>query len=70
MITIGNFEAYKKYKPFLSKINNEFKIEESYRKRIIGLEKFVMLQFDKDRIIAPIITAHFGYYKNGQYDLF
>jgi palmitoyl-protein thioesterase len=52
---------------FLADINNERRPRNNtYRKRLMSLERFVMVQFDDDTIVIPKETSLFGFYESGQ----
>lgn len=58
--------AYKESSTFLADINNERTINETYIDNLQKLNKFVMVKFTKDKIVQPIESQWFGYYKPGQ----
>lgn len=58
--------AYKESSTFLADINNERMINETYIDNLQKLNKFVMVKFTKDKIVQPIESQWFGYYKPGQ----
>ena len=41
----------------------------SYKENLLKLEKFVMVKWLQDSIIKPRVSAHFGFYKDGQVDI-
>uniref|UniRef100_A0A182ML56 Palmitoyl-protein thioesterase 1 n=1 Tax=Anopheles culicifacies TaxID=139723 RepID=A0A182ML56_9DIPT len=61
-----NEAKYKNSSTFLADINNERFINESYVKNLKKLNKFVMVQFNKDTIVQPLESQWFGYYTPGQ----
>ncbi|XP_022122260.2 palmitoyl-protein thioesterase 1 [Pieris rapae] len=61
-----NEEKYKKYSEFLSDINNEVTINQTYIDNLNRLEHFVMVKFDNDTIVQPKETEWFGFYAPGQ----
>ncbi|XP_055548589.1 palmitoyl-protein thioesterase 1 isoform X2 [Wyeomyia smithii] len=61
-----NEQAYKEASTFLADINNERTINQTYIKNLQQLNKFVMVKFTKDRIVQPIESQWFGFYKTGQ----
>lgn len=61
-----NEAKYKNSSTFLADINNERYINESYVKNLMKLNKFVMVQFNKDTIVQPLQSQWFGYYTPGQ----
>jgi palmitoyl-protein thioesterase len=49
----------------LPDINNELAQKNAtYKQRIIGLDRFVMVQFTQDTVIFPRISESFGYFAN------
>ncbi|XP_049277615.1 palmitoyl-protein thioesterase 1 [Anopheles funestus] len=61
-----NEAKYTNSSTFLADINNERSINESYIQNLQKLNKFVMVQFNKDTIVQPLVSQWFGYYKPGQ----
>ncbi|XP_035903186.1 palmitoyl-protein thioesterase 1 [Anopheles stephensi] len=61
-----NEEKYKNSSSFLADINNERFINQSYVENLQKLNKFIMVQFNKDTIVQPLESQWFGYYKPGQ----
>ncbi|EDS27414.1 palmitoyl-protein thioesterase 1 [Culex quinquefasciatus] len=61
-----NEQAYKESSTFLADINNERTVNETYIENLQQLNKFVMVKFTKDKIVQPIESQWFGYYKPGQ----
>ncbi|XP_036371521.1 palmitoyl-protein thioesterase 1 [Megalops cyprinoides] len=61
-----NEELYKTHSLFLADINQERAVNESYKKNLQSLEKFVMVKFLKDTIVDPVETEWFGFLKPGQ----
>ena len=41
----------------------------SYKENLLKLEKFVMVKWLQDTTIKPRVSAHFGFYKDGQVDI-
>ncbi|XP_017780363.1 PREDICTED: palmitoyl-protein thioesterase 1 [Nicrophorus vespilloides] len=62
-------DEYKKGSTFLSDINNEVNINQTYIDRLMSLEKFVMIKFEKDSMVQPIESEWFGFYKPGQSEI-
>ncbi|CAD5125040.1 DgyrCDS13284 [Dimorphilus gyrociliatus] len=60
-----NEDEYKKYSIFLADINQERKINESYKENLQKLNNFVMVMFNKDTMVQPKISEWFGFYKRG-----
>lgn len=61
-----NEEMYKKYSSFLSDINNELNVNQTYKDRLLTLENFVMVKFLNDSVVQPVESEWFGFYKPGQ----
>lgn len=61
-----NEYVYKESSTFLADINNERVVNETYIQNLQSLNKFVMVKFTKDKIVQPIESQWFGYYKPGQ----
>ncbi|KAL3275106.1 hypothetical protein HHI36_019877 [Cryptolaemus montrouzieri] len=61
-----NEDMYKKYSTFLSDINNELSINDTYRERLINLDKFAMVKFLNDTVVQPVESEWFGFYEPGQ----
>ncbi|XP_058449006.1 palmitoyl-protein thioesterase 1 [Malaya genurostris] len=58
--------VYKESSSFLADINNERAINQTYVDNLQMLNKFVMVKFTKDKMVQPIESQWFGYYKPGQ----
>lgn len=58
-------ETYRRRSTFLADINNERKVNLNYIKRLQNLNKFVMVKFTRDKIITPLDTAWFGFFRPG-----
>ncbi|CAH0546472.1 unnamed protein product [Brassicogethes aeneus] len=61
-----NEDLYKKSSTFLSDINNELTVNESYKENILKLDNFVMVLFENDTMVQPVESEFFGFYKPGQ----
>lgn len=61
-----NDDLYKKYSLFLADINQERVVNETYKKNLMSLNKFVMVKFLQDSIVDPVDSEWFGFYKAGQ----
>ncbi|XP_045463585.1 palmitoyl-protein thioesterase 1 [Harmonia axyridis] len=61
-----NEDMYKKYSTFLSDINNELTVNQTYKDNLLKLQNFVMVKFLNDSIVQPVDTEWFGFYKPGQ----
>uniref|UniRef100_H2YIF5 Palmitoyl-protein thioesterase 1 n=1 Tax=Ciona savignyi TaxID=51511 RepID=H2YIF5_CIOSA len=59
-------ETYKSSNIFLPDLNNDNTINEVYKQRLIGLNKFVMVKFTADTMVQPIASEWFGFYTPGQ----
>ncbi|XP_051027357.1 palmitoyl-protein thioesterase 1 [Acomys russatus] len=59
-------DAYRNYSTFLADINQERHVNESYRKNLMALKKFVMLKFLNDTMVDPVESQWFGFYRSGQ----
>ncbi|XP_044765306.1 palmitoyl-protein thioesterase 1 [Coccinella septempunctata] len=64
-----NEDMYKNYSSFLSDINNELTMNQTYKDRLLTLENFVMVKFLNDSIVQPVETEWFGFYKPGQAEI-
>ncbi|XP_073714428.1 palmitoyl-protein thioesterase 1 [Misgurnus anguillicaudatus] len=61
-----NDDLYKKYSLFLADINQEQGVNETYKKNLMSLNKFVMVKFLRDTMVDPVDSEWFGFYKLGQ----
>ncbi|XP_043940741.1 palmitoyl-protein thioesterase 1 [Protopterus annectens] len=61
-----NEELYRNNSLFLADINQEVMVNESYKKNMLSLKKFVMVKFLQDSMVDPKDTEWFGFYKPGQ----
>ncbi|XP_059412248.1 palmitoyl-protein thioesterase 1-like [Carassius carassius] len=59
-------DLYKKHSLFLADINQERVVNETYKKNLMSLNKFVMVKFLKDTMVDPVDSEWFGFYKPGQ----
>ncbi|XP_030360885.1 palmitoyl-protein thioesterase 1 isoform X1 [Strigops habroptila] len=59
-------DDYRKNSIFLADINQERGINETYKKNLMALKKFVMVKFLNDTMVDPPISEWFGFYKSGQ----
>uniref|UniRef100_A0A493SY54 Palmitoyl-protein thioesterase 1 n=2 Tax=Anas platyrhynchos TaxID=8839 RepID=A0A493SY54_ANAPP len=59
-------EDYRKSSIFLADINQERGINETYKKNLMALKRFVMVKFLNDTMVDPPISEWFGFYKSGQ----
>ena len=58
--------VYRNYSIFLADINQERCVNESYKKNLMALKKFVMVKFFNDSIVDPVDSEWFGFYRSGQ----
>lgn len=56
---------YRRKSSFLADINNERSVNQNYIRRLQSLNKFIMVKFLRDKIVYPIETSWFGFYKPG-----
>uniref|UniRef100_A0A3Q0SCJ3 Palmitoyl-protein thioesterase 1 n=1 Tax=Amphilophus citrinellus TaxID=61819 RepID=A0A3Q0SCJ3_AMPCI len=61
-----NDDLYKKNSRFLADINQERAVNETYKKNLQQLEKFVMVKFLQDSVVDPVDSEWFGFLKTGQ----
>ncbi|KAJ1177930.1 hypothetical protein NDU88_003181 [Pleurodeles waltl] len=61
-----NEEEYRNNSIFLADLNQERYVNESYKKNLMSLKKFVMVKFLKDTMVMPPESEWFGFYKPGQ----
>ncbi|KAM9419864.1 palmitoyl-protein thioesterase 1-like isoform 2-T3 [Salvelinus alpinus] len=61
-----NDDLYKKHSLFLADINQERVVNETYKKNLQLLDKFVMVKFLQDSVVDPVDTEWFGFLKTGQ----
>lgn len=61
-----NDDLYKKHSLFLADINQERAVNETYKKNLQRLEKFVMVKFLQDSVVDPLVSEWFGFLKTGQ----
>ncbi|CAM4578798.1 palmitoyl-protein thioesterase 1 [Lepidochelys kempii] len=59
-------EEYQKNSIFLADINQEKGNNETYKKNLMALKKFVMVKFLNDTMVDPPASEWFGYYRSGQ----
>ncbi|OQR70387.1 palmitoyl-protein thioesterase 1-like [Tropilaelaps mercedesae] len=58
--------TYRANSIFLADINNENRVNESYRDNLKKLEKLVLVKFGADTVVQPRESSWFGWYKPGQ----
>ncbi|XP_051927394.1 palmitoyl-protein thioesterase 1 [Hippocampus zosterae] len=61
-----NDDLYKKHSLFLADINQERVVNETYKKNLQMLDKFVMVKFLHDTVVDPVDSEWFGFLKTGQ----
>lgn len=61
-----NDDLYHKHSLFLADINQERVVNETYKKNLQQLEKFVLVKFLNDSVVDPVETEWFGFLKSGQ----
>ncbi|XP_023687893.1 palmitoyl-protein thioesterase 1 [Paramormyrops kingsleyae] len=61
-----NEDLYRTHSLFLADVNQERMVNESYKKNLQSLEKFVMVKFLQDSVVDPVDSEWFGFYKPGQ----
>ncbi|KAJ3609005.1 hypothetical protein NHX12_023533 [Muraenolepis orangiensis] len=59
-------DLYKKHSVFLADINQERAVNQTYKKNLQLLDKFVMVKFLQDTVVDPVATEWFGFLKTGQ----
>ncbi|XP_075867904.1 palmitoyl-protein thioesterase 1 [Nelusetta ayraudi] len=61
-----NEDLYKMHSLFLADVNQEKAVNETYRKNLQRLERFIMVKFLQDSVVDPVDTEWFGFLKSGQ----
>ncbi|XP_053606211.1 palmitoyl-protein thioesterase 1-like [Plodia interpunctella] len=61
-----NEDVYKRASQFLSDVNNELSINQTYVDNLNRLDHFVMVLFENDTIAQPKESSWFGFYAPGQ----
>ncbi|XP_060062130.1 palmitoyl-protein thioesterase 1 [Erinaceus europaeus] len=59
-------DTYRNHSIFLADINQERVFNQSYKKNLMALKKFVMVKFLNDSVVDPVESEWFGFYKSGQ----
>uniref|UniRef100_A0ABI8AJF3 palmitoyl-CoA hydrolase n=1 Tax=Felis catus TaxID=9685 RepID=A0ABI8AJF3_FELCA len=59
-------DMYRNHSIFLADINQERGVNESYKRNLMALKKFVMVKFLNDSIVDPVDSEWFGFYRSGQ----
>lgn len=57
---------YRRKSGFLADINNELQVNVTYKRRLLDLDNFVLVEFAQDTTVIPRETSSFGFYKTGQ----
>jgi palmitoyl-protein thioesterase len=57
---------YKAKNIFLPDVNNENTINETYRRNLLALDNFVLVQFAQDDMVVPRESSLFAFYEPGQ----
>ena len=60
-----NEELYKQKSTFLSDINNEVQINQSYIDALEKIQNLVFVKFNGDEVLEPLQSEWFGFYKPG-----
>nr|XP_054772939.1 palmitoyl-protein thioesterase 1-like [Lytechinus pictus] len=60
-----NEAEYRQYSRFIAIINQENSVNETYKKNLVKLNKFVMVMFGKDTMVEPKESEWFGFYVPG-----
>lgn len=60
-----NEELYKQKSTFLSDINNEVQINQSYIDALQKIKNLVFVKFNGDEVLEPLQSEWFGFYKPG-----
>ncbi|XP_075051369.1 palmitoyl-protein thioesterase 1 [Mixophyes fleayi] len=61
-----NEEQYRNCSIFLADLNQERSVNETYKRNLQALNKFVMVKFLKDSMVDPADSEWFGFYRPGQ----
>ncbi|XP_063810164.1 palmitoyl-protein thioesterase 1 [Pseudophryne corroboree] len=61
-----NEEQYRNGSIFLADLNQELDVNETYKRNLQALDKFVMVKFLKDSMVDPAESEWFGFYQTGQ----
>lgn len=61
-----NDSMYKQHSVFLADINQERVVNETYKKNLQQLNKFVLVKFLDDSVVDPVDSEWFGFLKTGQ----
>ncbi|XP_029976013.1 palmitoyl-protein thioesterase 1 [Salarias fasciatus] len=61
-----NDDLYRKHSLFLADINQERVVNETYKKNLQLLQRFVLVKFLRDSVVDPVDSEWFGFLKTGQ----
>uniref|UniRef100_A0A4W4EXL3 Palmitoyl-protein thioesterase 1 n=1 Tax=Electrophorus electricus TaxID=8005 RepID=A0A4W4EXL3_ELEEL len=61
-----NDDLYIQHSLFLADINQERVVNDTYKKNLMSLKKFVMVKFLQDSVVDPVVSEWFGFFKTGQ----
>lgn len=59
-------DEYKKKSVFLADINNELRVNKTYRSNLMALDNMLLIKFNEDDMVIPRESSHFGFYAPGQ----
>lgn len=59
-------DLYRNASVFLADINQENRVNETYRENLLTLENLVLVKFNNDSMVIPRESEWFGYYTPGQ----
>ncbi|KAL1777446.1 palmitoyl-protein thioesterase 1 [Sigmodon hispidus] len=59
-------DVYRNHSIFLADINQERSVNETYKKNLMALKKFVLVKFLNDSVVDPVDSEWFGFYRSGQ----
>ena len=51
---------------FIAEINNENRVNSEYKKNLLQVSNFVMVQFTEDTEVVPRESEWFGFYQDGK----
>jgi len=58
-------QAYLAYNHFLTDINNELKVNTTYKSNLESLNTLLLVEFAADTVVVPRISSWFGFYEDG-----
>uniref|UniRef100_A0A3Q0KNM1 Palmitoyl-protein thioesterase 1 n=1 Tax=Schistosoma mansoni TaxID=6183 RepID=A0A3Q0KNM1_SCHMA len=56
---------YRKYSQFLADINQENRVNETYRENLKKIRRLVLVKFTNDTVVLPSESSWFGFYRTG-----